>query len=106
MGHWNPALGPIFYPAWTQPLTTTSGSLTIPASAFHGGAGLYGIGVIQKSATVANNVYAEFTPIRIGTARPAAPLITDPALRAVRQTPKSPSSGSTGATGSTETADS
>ncbi|MGW2698136.1 S8 family serine peptidase [Streptomyces sp. NPDC001296] len=79
IGHWNPALGPIFYPAWTKSLTATSGSLTIPASAFHGGAGLYGIGIIQKSATVANNVYAEFTPIRIGTdtARPAAPLITD-----------------------------
>ncbi|MFF7189846.1 S8 family serine peptidase [Streptomyces sp. NPDC008222] len=79
VGHWNPALGPIFYPAWTQPLTATSGSVTIPASAFHGGAGLYGIGIIQKSATLANNVYAEFTPIRIGTdtARPAAPLITD-----------------------------
>ncbi|MFI5813795.1 hypothetical protein ACIA7S_22895 [Streptomyces sp. NPDC051643] len=81
VGHWNPALGPIFYPAWTQPLTATSGSLTIPASAFHGGAGLYGIGIIQSSADLANNVYAEFTPIRIGTdaatARPAAPLITD-----------------------------
>ncbi|MFE5087676.1 S8 family serine peptidase [Streptomyces mirabilis] len=79
VGHWNPALGPIFYPAWTQPLTATSGSLTIPASAFHGGAGLYGIGIIQDSASLANNVYGEFTPIRIGTAtaRPAAPLITD-----------------------------
>ncbi|MFE4959800.1 S8 family serine peptidase [Streptomyces sp. NPDC056653] len=79
VGHWNPAIGPIFYPAWTQQLTTTSGSLTIPASAFHGGAGLYGIGIIQRSATLANNVYGEFTPIRIGTAtaRPAAPLITD-----------------------------
>ncbi|QUW77996.1 S8 family serine peptidase [Streptomyces mirabilis] len=79
VGHWNPDLGPIFYPAWTQPLTATSGSVTIPASAFHGGAGLYGIGVIQKSVNLADNVYAEFTPIRIGTdtARPAAPLITD-----------------------------
>ncbi|MFF1966326.1 S8 family serine peptidase [Streptomyces sp. NPDC058232] len=79
VGHWNPALGPIFYPAWTHPLTATSGSLTIPASAFHGGAGLYGIGIIQSSTSLANNIYAEFTPIRIGTAtaRPAAPLITD-----------------------------
>ncbi|MEU6319183.1 S8 family serine peptidase [Streptomyces sp. NPDC047009] len=81
VGHWNPGLGPIFYPAWTQPLTGTSGSLTIPASAFHGGAGLYGIGIIQRSGNLANNVYAEFTPIRIGTDRaedrPVAPLITD-----------------------------
>jgi hypothetical protein len=29
-------------------MTATSGSLTIPASAFHGGAGLYGIGIIQS----------------------------------------------------------
>jgi hypothetical protein len=81
VGHWNPALGPIFSPAWTRPLTATSGRLTIPASAFHGGAGLYGIGIIQRPGSVANNVYAEFTSIRIGTAtvtaRPAAPLITD-----------------------------
>lgn len=81
VGHWNPGLGPLFYPAWTQPLTATSGSVTIPASAFHGGAGLYGIGIIQVSRDIAHNVYAEFTSIRIGTdsaaARPVAPLITD-----------------------------
>ncbi|MGI5135633.1 S8 family serine peptidase [Streptomyces sp. CA-106110] len=81
VGHWNPGLGPIFYPAWTQPLTDTSGNVTIPASAFHGGAGLYGIGIIQRSGNLASNVYAEFTPIRIGTDRaedrPDAPLITD-----------------------------
>ncbi|MGW2936925.1 S8 family serine peptidase [Streptomyces sp. NPDC001156] len=81
VGHWNPALGPIFYPAWTKSVTATSGSLTIPASAFHGGAGLYGIGIIQNSVNLADNVYAEFTSIRIGTAtataRPAAPLLTD-----------------------------
>ncbi|SEG82223.1 hypothetical protein SAMN05216223_113112 [Actinacidiphila yanglinensis] len=82
VGHWNPALGPIFSAAWHQPLTATKGTVTIPASAFDGGGGLYGIGIAQAGfgGNPQFTTYGEFAPIRVsgGTAadRPAAPLIT------------------------------
>jgi hypothetical protein len=44
--------------------------VTLPASAFTGGSGLYGIGIIQESSSTINT-YGEFTPILIGPARPA-----------------------------------
>jgi hypothetical protein len=82
VGHWNPVLGPIFSAAWHQPLTATSGSVTIPADAFTGGGGLYGIGVVQSGfgGNPQFTAYGEFAPIRVdgGSAadRPAAPLLT------------------------------
>jgi hypothetical protein len=47
VGHWNPVAAPIFSAAWHQALTMTTGTVTIPASAFHGGGGIYGIGIVQ-----------------------------------------------------------
>ncbi|HVV18807.1 MAG TPA: S8 family serine peptidase [Pseudonocardiaceae bacterium] len=82
VGHWNPATAPIFSPAYTAPLTGTSGTVTIPASAFDGGGGIYGIGIIQDSTNAAalRPVYGEFTSIRVdgGTAaaRAGAPTLS------------------------------
>ena len=79
VGHWNPALAPIFSAAYKVDLTATSGGVTIPASAFDDGGGLYGIGIVQDSTGI-RPVYGEFSSIRVdgGTAaqRPAAPILS------------------------------
>ncbi|WP_127358355.1 peptidase S8 [Actinacidiphila soli] len=81
VGHWNPVLGPIFSAAWHQTLTETTGTVTIPADAFKGGGGLYGIGIALSGFGGNPSLikYGEFAPIRIagGTAatRPDAPTI-------------------------------
>jgi hypothetical protein len=73
VGRWNPALAPIFSAAATIPLTGTSGTVTIPASAFDGGGGIYGIGIIQDSSRVSADraVYGEFASIRVVGGSPA-----------------------------------
>ncbi|MEV6057348.1 S8 family serine peptidase [Streptomyces sp. NPDC052107] len=83
VGHWNPLLAPIFDAAWHQDLKATTGTVTIPASAFDGGGGIYGIGISQITEDPSlpfRNTYGEFAPIRIqgssAADRPAAPLIT------------------------------
>jgi hypothetical protein len=80
VGHPNPATGPIFTAAYTVALTGTTGSVTVPASAFDDGGGLYGIGIVQDSTGTppfGHPVYGEFATIRVdgGSAaqRPAAP---------------------------------
>jgi hypothetical protein len=81
VGHWNPVSAPLFGAAYTVPLTATSGDVTIPATAFDGGGGIYGLGIIQRSVTSSfgSPTYGEFTPIRVdgGTAsqRPDAPTL-------------------------------
>lgn len=78
VGHWNPSVAAIFDPVYTVPLTSLTGTVTIPASAFDGGAGIYGIGTIQDS-TGRTPVYGEFVAIGVEGApaaeRPAAPLL-------------------------------
>lgn len=81
VGHWNPALAPLFSAAWHQSLTATSGTVTIPADAFSAGGGLYGIGIAQSGfgGNPSLTTYGEFAPVRVdgGTAeqRPQAPLV-------------------------------
>ena len=81
VGHWNPMLAPEFTAAWNTALTKTTGTVTIPASAFTGG-GLYGIGIVQTNFGPPPTVvqYAEFTPIRVAGStaddRPEAPELT------------------------------
>jgi hypothetical protein len=81
VGHWNPALAPIFTSAWHQALTSLKGTVTIPADAFDGG-GIYGIGIAQAGfgGIPTRVVYGEFAPIRVDGAsaadRPAAPTLT------------------------------
>jgi hypothetical protein len=82
VGHWNPVLGPVFSAAWHQELTTGSGTVTIPAAAFDGGGGLYGIGIAQSAfgGNPAYTSWGEFSPIRVdgaaATDRATAPLLT------------------------------
>ncbi|MFC1401287.1 MULTISPECIES: S8 family serine peptidase [Streptacidiphilus] len=82
VGHWNPALAPLFNPAWTAQLSPTEGTVTIPASAFTGGGGIYGVGIIQDNEQPQAPVYGEFAPIRVQAAaassRPDAPTLGAP----------------------------
>ncbi|HEY0494620.1 MAG TPA: S8 family serine peptidase [Kutzneria sp.] len=64
IGHWNPFTAPIFSAPYKVPLTAVSGDVTIPASAFNGGGGVYGIGVVQDSTSL-RPVYGEFASIRV-----------------------------------------
>ncbi|GAA1967326.1 peptidase S8 [Catenulispora subtropica] len=86
VGHWNPTLAPLFNQAWSTPLTAAGGDITIPASAFTSGGGIYGIAIVQNGTNAANPVYGESAPIRIagGTADTRAPA---PTLAAVGQRP-------------------
>jgi hypothetical protein len=79
-GHWNPALGPVFNAAYSVPLSGLTGQVTLPASAFGDGGGIYGIGIEQDSDS---GLYGTFAPVRVtgfpaGSAtvpRPSAPLL-------------------------------
>jgi hypothetical protein len=74
VGHWSPAAAPLFTAAYTAPLSGLSGDVTIPATAFDGGGGIYGIGLITNSSGVgsfARQTFGEFTPIRVDGATPA-----------------------------------
>ncbi|BBB01867.1 hypothetical protein RVR_9477 [Actinacidiphila reveromycinica] len=81
-GHWNPQLAPLFTAAWHQELTATKGTVTVPASAFADGGGIYGIGVVQYGygGNPQLTGYGEFAPIRVAGAtaaqRPDAPLLS------------------------------
>ncbi|MGW6194834.1 hypothetical protein ACWF0M_01690 [Kribbella sp. NPDC055110] len=81
VGHWSPAHGPIFSAGWHQPLTASTGTVTVPAEAFKGGGGLYGIGIVLSGfgSSPSFTRYGEFAPIRIsgGSAadRPDAPTL-------------------------------
>ncbi|MFD8076273.1 S8 family serine peptidase [Streptomyces sp. NPDC059718] len=81
-GHWNPVLAPVFSAAWHQPLTGTTGTVTVPADAFDAGGGLYGIGIAQSGfgGNPALVTYGEFAPVRVDGAsaaeRPQAPLVS------------------------------
>ena len=83
VGHPNPETAPIFNAAYTVALTGTTGSVTVPATAFNDGGGLYGIGIVQDSTGTppfGRPVYGEFASIRVdgGSAaqRPAAPTLS------------------------------
>ncbi|MFB8177780.1 S8 family serine peptidase [Streptomyces sp. NPDC055966] len=81
VGHWNPALAPIFSAVHTAPLTGLRGTVTVPADAFSAGGGIYGIGVLQNPAGGAKRgpVYGEFASVRVDggdpSQRPAAPTL-------------------------------
>jgi subtilase family protein len=81
-GHWSPAAAPLFSVAYQVPLTHLTGAVTIPATAFHDGGGIYGIGMITgqfKGPDGTEQVVSEFTPIRVAAGtpaqRPAAPTL-------------------------------
>jgi hypothetical protein len=82
-GHWNPDLGPVFNAAYSVPLSRLTGKVTLPASAFGDGGGIYGVGIEQDSDS---GLYGTFAPVRVtgfpagftAVARPAAPLLATP----------------------------
>jgi hypothetical protein len=82
-GHWNPTLGPVFNAAYSVPLSGLTGKVTLPASAFGDGSGIYGIGIEQDSQS---GLYGVFAPVRVtgfpagftAVARPSAPLLATP----------------------------
>jgi hypothetical protein len=82
-GHWSPTLGPVFNAAYSVPLTGLTGTVTVPASAFADGGGVYGIGIEQDPAV---GLYGAFTSITDTgfapglrqAARPSAPLLAVP----------------------------
>ncbi len=86
-GHWNPTLGPVFNAAYSVPLTALTGTVTLPASAFGDGGGIYGVGIEQDSGS---GLYGAFAPVRVtgfpagfdAVARPSAPLLAAPATPA------------------------
>ena len=79
-GHWNPTLGPVFNAAYSVPLTALTGTVTLPASAFGDGGGIYGVGIEQDSGA---GVYGTFAAVRVtgfpagfdAVPRPSAPLL-------------------------------
>lgn len=84
VGRWNPTQTAVFVPAWSQKLTATSGTVTIPASAFDDGGGIYGIGVVETAEPGNLSLQyvddGEFTSIRVQggspAQRPAAPTLS------------------------------
>ncbi len=81
VGHWNPQLAPLFTAGWHQALTSPKGTVTIPASAFAAGGGIYGVGIAQQGfgGNPQRVIYGEFAPVRVGGGagdRPPAPVLT------------------------------
>lgn len=73
VGHWNPALAPIFSAAHSLPLTALRGTVTVPAGAFAAGGGIYGIGILQNPTAgfKGGPAYGEFASIRVDGGTPA-----------------------------------
>lgn len=77
VGHWTPYTTSDKWRAqWSVPLTSTKGSVAIPAAAFEaGGAGLYGVGITTHDG----QVLGDFRALRVGPdadQRPQAPILT------------------------------
>ncbi len=72
--HWSPAAAPLFRNERVIPISKTDTQVTIPADAFTGGAGIYGIGIQQDSE---GGAYGWFAAVRVvgaaGDDRPPAP---------------------------------
>ncbi|MFF8027136.1 S8 family serine peptidase [Streptomyces sp. NPDC007896] len=81
VGHWSPAMAPIFSASYTAPLTELRGTVTVPASALSAGGGIYGIGVLENPTgnSQSGPLYGEFASIRVDggapSQRPAAPTL-------------------------------
>ncbi len=75
IGHWSPAAAPIFHEDTSIPLKNAAGTVRIPAAAFRGGAGLYGV-AIHPQATfpdIGQVAVIRIAPRRSG--RPDAPVL-------------------------------
>lgn len=77
INHWSPSTAPMFRNERIIPISPNDTQVTVPADAFTGGAGIYGIGIQQDSV---GGAYAWFTTVRVtgaqGDTRPPAPVLT------------------------------
>jgi hypothetical protein len=73
--HWNRVTAPVFRDAYSVPLTATAGTVTVPASVFAAGGGIYGATVQQDGQNIFSTGVA--APFRIAgsSARPDAPTL-------------------------------
>ena len=81
IGHWSPFAAPQYRIGYSVPLKAAKGTVTVPASAFSAGGGMYGLAVSQKNVDNLHYVGA-VTAIRIAggttdraTSRPDAPTL-------------------------------
>jgi hypothetical protein len=74
--HWSPFAAPLFRIAYSAPLTGTTGTITVPASVFAAGGGVYGAAVMQDSVIRAVGAVVPFS-VGGGSAdqRPDAPTL-------------------------------
>ena len=74
--HWSPFAAPLFRIAYSVPLTATSGTVTVPASVFASGSGIYGVAVEENPEL---GVVGGVASVRVDggslAQRPAAPTI-------------------------------
>jgi hypothetical protein len=77
IGHWSPLAAPIFHVDSEIPLKRLTGDVRIPASAFRGGAGLYGIGIRPQTTSFEVGQLAVIRIAPASPARPEAPLVAD-----------------------------
>jgi hypothetical protein len=72
--HWSPIAAPMFRAQVRIPLSSRTGTISIPAADFASGGGVYGIGILQNPR---EGIWGEIAPVRIGVdgigARPSAP---------------------------------
>ncbi|HWF58319.1 MAG TPA: peptidase S8 [Candidatus Dormibacteraeota bacterium] len=76
--HWSPFAAPLFRVAWSAPVPATSGVVTVPASVFAAGGGVYGVGVEQDSLARFAGAFASFRVVGATAGRPAAPTLASP----------------------------
>ena len=76
INHWSPFAAPLYRIAYSAPLTSTTGTITVPASVFAAGGGVYGAAVMQDSLI---HAVGAVVPFRIDGGspdqRPDAPML-------------------------------
>lgn len=79
INHWSPYTAPLFRIEYSVPLQDTSGTVTLPSSAFAAGGGVYGLVIEQDSN---RHLGGAVSSIRIGEGsvkdRPSAPTLAAP----------------------------
>ena len=75
IAHWSPFAAPLFHEDTSIPLKAAVGDVTLPASAFRGGAGLYGVAIHPQasSSDIGQVAVIRIAPRRQG--RPDAPAL-------------------------------
>ena len=79
INHWSPYSAPLYRIAYTAPLSGSTGTVSVPASVFSAGGGVYGATILQDSARRIGGVAV---PFRIAGSsadqRPNAPTLATP----------------------------